>query len=162
MRVPTVTSRGGFTLVEMAIVITVVGILLSFITVSWMSMKSTQQISSAKTVLETVSSCLVNYVIHSETIPPQSYFTQYCADTDPWGNAIIYYNSGDDQKIAAVVTKTVRDANGDHADSAFIVVSPGPDKTVQVNSTATLWDCSTGDDLCHTTSKNTLIYESNR
>lgn len=162
MRKQTQRNQDGFTLVETAIVITVFGILLSFVTVAWLSMKSSQQISSAGTVLQTVSNCLQDYVIHSKTIPPQSYFTQHCADTDPWGSNILYYNNGDDVQVSAVVTKTVRDTNGDHVDGAFIVVSSGPDRTLQMSSSATLWDCSSGDDLCNTTSKNTLIYETNR
>lgn len=155
-------SKAGFTLVEMAIVITVFGLLLSFVTVAWMSMKSSQQVSSTATVLQTVTNCLQDYVIHSKAIPPQSYFNQHCADTDPWGSNILYFNNGDDVEVSAVIPKTVRDANGDHADGAFIVVSPGPDRTLQMSSSATRWDCSSGDDLCHTTSKNTLIYEINR
>ncbi len=155
-------GRKGFSLLEMAMVLAVLGLLLSFMSVAWISMKRSQQISSAKTMLEAVSNCLLDYVIHSRAIPPQSYFTQYCADTDPWGNAVVYYNSEDNQEIPAVVSKIVRDANNDHPDAAFVVVSPGPDGTVTLSSTTALWDCSSGDDLCLATSKNTLIYETSR
>ncbi len=149
----------GFSLLELAMVITVLGLLLSFMSVAWISMKTSQQFSSAKIVLETAANCLQDYVIHSRTIPPRNYFTQYCADSDPWGNAVAYFNSVDNQNIAAVTGKTLRTADGTHPDTAFILVSPGPDRSITLSSTAALWDCSSGDDLCLPITKNTLIYE---
>ncbi len=157
-----INDNKGFTLLEISLILVVLGLLLSFVSVAWLSMKNSQQISSAKIVLETVTSCLQDYVIHSRTIPPQGYFTQYCADNDPWGNAVLYYNNGDNQDITAVVSKTLRDGSNDYPDAAFIVVSPGRDKVLSLSSTAALWDCSSGDDLCLSTSKNTLIYEISR
>lgn len=156
------TNNHGFTLIELAIVITVIGLLLSFAITSWMSMKTSQQISAANATLKTVSNCLINYSIHSGTIPPQTYFTKYCIKSDPWGKNISYYNNGDNQNISLVTTKITRDATGDHPDTAWLLVSGGPNETVEITSTATMWDCSPGDDLCHTTSKNTLIYEINQ
>lgn len=152
----------GFTLIELALVITVIGLLLSFGISAWMSMKTSQQISAANATLKTVSNCLINYTIHSGTIPPQAYFTKHCVASDPWGESIVYYNNGDDQEISLVTTKIVTDATGDHPDAAWILVSSGLNKTVETTSTSTIWDCSPGDDLCHTTSKNTLIYEINK
>ncbi|MFT5700359.1 MAG: prepilin-type N-terminal cleavage/methylation domain-containing protein [Desulforhopalus sp.] len=155
-------DQKGFTLIELAMVVTAMGLLLSFGIVSWMSMKTSQQISAANTTLQTVSTCLINYVIHSGTIPPQAYFTNHCTKKDPWGNNIVYYNNGDNQTISTVTTKTVRDASGDHPDTAWILVSSGLDGITDVTSTSLLWDCSPGDDLCHATSKSILIYEINK
>ncbi|WP_169309235.1 type II secretion system protein [Desulforhopalus sp. IMCC35007] len=155
-------QQRGFTLIELALVITIMGLLLSFGLVAWMSMKTSQQISAVKTTLTSVSDCLSNYVIHSGTIPPQAYFTRHCAVLDPWGNSIIYYNTGDNQEVSAVTTKTLRDETGDHPDTAWILASGGPDGTITISSTTTLWDCSGGDDLCRATSKSILIYEINK
>lgn len=163
MRHPEITFNDrGFTILELALVITVIGLLLSFGISAWMSMKTSQQISAANATLKTVTNCLINYSIHSATIPPQSYFTKHCVASDPWGTNIVYYNNGDDQEISTVTTKTVRDATGDHPDAAWILVSGGLNKTVETVSTVSMWDCSPGDDLCHYTSKNTLSYEINR
>jgi prepilin-type N-terminal cleavage/methylation domain-containing protein len=149
----------GFTLIELALVIAVMGLLLSFGVVAWMSMKTSQQVSAVKTTLTSVSNCLSNYVIHSGTIPPQTYYTKHCSVLDPWGNSIIYYNTGDNQDVSAVTTKTLRDENGDHPDAAWILASSGPDGNITISSTTTLWDCSGGDDLCQATSKSILTYE---
>lgn len=159
---PTGTNIHGFTIIELAMVITVMGLLLSFGITSWMSMKTSQQISAANATLKTVSNCLINYSIHSATIPPQTYYTKHCIKSDPWGENIVYYNNGDNQKIPLAITKTARDATGDHPDTAWLLVSGGPNKTVETTTTPSMWDCSPGDDLCHTTSKNTLIYEINK
>lgn len=155
-------KQQGFTLIELAMVITVVGFLLSFGVTSWMSMKTSQQISAANAALRTAARCLTGYVIHSEKIPPHAYFTEHCTDKDPWGQDIIYYNNGDDRLISTVTTKIVRDMNGDHPDAAWLLVSSGPDTTVATTSSTSLWDCTPGDDLCHSTSKNTLLYEINK
>ena len=152
----------GFTLIELAMVITVIGLLLSFATASWMSMKTSQQISAANTTLKTASHCLVNYTIHSGTVPPQAYFSSHCNTRDPWGENIVYYNNGDNLNISSVTTKIMRDDSGDHPDAAWILVSRGPNQILDITSNTTMWDCSPGDDLCHTTSKNTLIYEINK
>ena len=155
-------KQQGFTLIELAMVITVVGLLLSFSVSSWMSMRTSQQISAANATLTTAARCLTSYVIHSEKIPPHAYFTEHCTAKDPWGQNIIYYNNGDDRPIAAVTTKIVRDMNGDHPDAAWLLISSGPDTTVTTTSSTSLWDCTPGDDLCQTTSRNTLLYEINK
>lgn len=158
------SNDNGFTLIELALVITVIGLLLSFGISAWMSMKTSQQISAANTALKTLSNCLINYTIHSGTIPPQAFFTKHCVASDPWGKKIVYYHNiaDENKKISLVTTKVVKDATGDHSDTVWILVSSGPNKTVETISTASMWDCSPGDDLCHSTSKNTLIYEINK
>lgn len=156
------SDNRGFTLLENLLVITIVGLLLSFSVTAWQTIKSSQQISSTVTLLKTASQCLESYVIHSERIPPASYFIAHCSRLDPWGNAILYENNGDNQEVANVISKTLKDKSGDHPDAAWIVTSFGPDRTRNVLSSATLWDCSTGDDLCRATSKNGLFYEINR
>lgn len=155
-------QQQGFTLIELSMVIAVVGLLLSFGVTSWMSMKTSQQIAAANATLRTAARCLTGYVIHSEKIPPHTYFTTHCTAKDPWGQNIIYYNNGDNRPITGVTTKIVRDMNGDHPDGAWLLVSSGPDTTITTNSTASRWDCTPGDDLCHTTSKNRLLYEINK
>ena len=152
----------GFTLVEIALVITVIGLLLTFGVSAWTSMKTSQQISATNTTLKTVSSCLTNYVIHSGTVPPQTYFTNKCLETDAWGQDLAYYNNGEDIKVTSASTKTVRDSRGDNPDGLWLVVSGGPNGVIETSSTSSPWDCSTSDDLCHFTSKNTLIYETNK
>jgi len=155
-------GRCGFTLVELALVLTVVGLLLTFGTSAWMSMKTSQQISAAETALKTASSCLSNYVIHSGKTPPQAYFTRHCRETDPWGEDLLYYNNGDGLDTTIAPTKVVRDSEGDHPDAIWLVVSSGINTTIETSSSATLWDCSGGDDLCHFVTKSELIYERNR
>lgn len=155
-------NAAGFTLIELAFAITVIGFLLSFGVTAWMSMKTTHQISATETTLKSASSCLSNYVIHSGVTPPQAYFTNSCSDTDSWGEKIIYYNNGDGLQLLSATTKTVRDRDGDHPDALWVIVSSGPNGVVETTSTATVWDCSAGDDLCTFTSKNVLIYETNK
>ena len=152
-------NKKGFTLVEILLVVTIVGLILSFSVAAWLSMKSSQQISSTATLLKTASQCLDSYVIHSGKIPPQAYYIAHCSRLDPWGNILQYANNGDDREIANVTTRTFRDEIGDHPDAAWIIVSFGPDRTRNYLSSATLWDCSTGDDICQMTSKNALFYE---
>ena len=152
-------DQKGFTLVELLLVVTVIGLILSFSVTAWLSMKSSQQISSTATLLKTASQCLESYVIHSGKIPPQAYYIAHCSRVDPWGNILQYDNIGDDREIANVTTRTFRDLVGNHPDAAWIITSFGPDRTRNFLSTATLWDCSTGDDLCQMASKNALFYE---
>ncbi len=151
-------SKGGFTLFELLLVITIFGIIVSIGVTAWFSMRTSQQISSTVTFLKTASKCMENYVIHSRKITPQSYFLSNCSRLDPWGNAIMYQNSGDDQNVASAATKIFRDENGDHPDTVWIMTSFGPDGIQDMVSTAALWDCSSGDDLCQTLTRNTLIY----
>ncbi len=155
-------NAAGFTLIELAFAITVIGLLLSFGISSWMSMKTTHQISATNTTLQSASSCLSNYVIHSGVTPPQAYFTSRCSDTDSWGEKVIFYNNGDGQQLTSTGTKTVRDRDGDHPDALWLLVSSGPNGVIETTSSATVWDCSAGDDLCTFTSKNALIYETNK
>ncbi|BHH84485.1 type II secretion system protein [Desulforhopalus sp. 52FAK] len=155
-------TERGFTLVEIALVITVIGLLLTFGLSAWMSMKTSQQISATLTTLKTSSSCLGNYVIHSATVPPQTYFAKNCTETDAWGRDIVYYNNGDDIELTSASTKTVRDSDGDHPDGLWLLVSSGPNGVFETTSNSSPWDCSTGDDLCHFTSKNALIYETKK
>ncbi len=152
-------NNHGFTLIELLLVITIVGLILSFSVSAWLSMKSSQQISSTTVLIKTAAQCLESYVIHSGKIPPQAYFIAHCSHLDPWGNTLGYENNGDDREIAKVTTRTYRDENGDHPDAAWIITSFGPDRTREFLSTASLWDCSTGDDLCQMTSRNALFYE---
>jgi len=152
-------NQRGFTLVEIALVITVIGLILSFGVSAWMSMKTSQQISATETTLKTVASCLSNYVIHSGKTPPQDYFSNKCVETDSWGQSIVFYNIGDNIELTIATSKKVRDDDGDHPDGLWVLVSSGPNSIVETTSTGTLWDCSQGDDLCHFTSKNALIYE---
>lgn len=152
----------GFTLIELAFAITVIGLLLSFGVTAWMSMKTTHQISATKTTLQSASSCLANYVLHSEVTPPQAYFTSKCSDTDSWGENIVYYNNGDGIQLTSATSKTVRDEVGDHPDALWLVVSAGPNGIIETTSSATVWDCSLGDDLCDFTSKKILIYETRK
>lgn len=149
----------GFTLVEMTMVLVVVGLVIGFGYTAWLSMKNSQQISAVKTTLRTVSECLTNYVLHSEQLPPQTYFTTRCRQTDPWGNSLLYENTGDNVNIALINPKTFRDSGGDFPDGAWMIISLGPDQTRSYTSSATLWDCSTGDDLCYVVTKNALLHE---
>lgn len=155
-------SEMGFSLFELLLVITIVGLILSFSVSAWLSMKSSQRVSATATRIQTATNCLENYVIHSGTIPPRSYFAAHCAGTDSWGSQLVYENNGDDIAIAGVTSKTFRDEFGDHPDAAWLVASFGPDKTRDYSSTAVLWDCSLGDDLCRVTTKNALYYEINQ
>lgn len=154
-----IDRQEGFTLLEMTMVLIVVGLIIGFGFTAWMSMKSSQQISAAKTTLRTGSECLVSYVLHSERIPPQTYFSGNCSIADPWGNSLLYENSGDNVSVDAIIAKTFRDNSGDFPDAAWLVVSKGPDGVRNYSSTPTLWDCSNGDDLCQIMTKNNLLYE---
>lgn len=155
----TYRDSSGVTLLEMTFVLIVVGIMLGFGTVAWQSMKSSQKISAAKTILRTEELCLKNFVLHSETVPPTSYFTSRCNSNDPWGNELIYENSGDSDSIKAITPRILRDEFGDHPDAAWILVSFGPNGTRDFTSSPTMWDCSTGDDICRTTTRNGLLNE---
>lgn len=153
------TNKKGFTILELAVVLTVIGLIIGFGVTAWISTKNSQQVSTVRTVLKISSECLMSYVIHSEETPPLSYFNKKCDATDPWGNSLLYENTGDNVKVANIVSKTFRDSNGDKPDAAWIVYTTGANRTVDLVSTPTLWDCSNGDDICHVVTKNALFYE---
>lgn len=155
-------NNNGFTILELAVVLVVIGLLISFGVVAWISMKNSQQVSTSRTLLRIASDCLTTYVIHSEQIPPQAYFTSKCASNDPWGNSLLYENSGDNVRVDTVVAKTFRDGSGDYPDAAWIVYSTGADRTKNMTTSSSLWNCSTGDDICQVITKNALLYEINK
>jgi len=155
------TCRGdaGFSLLELTIVIAVIGMLLGFGITAWFSVKSSQQIMVAATVVRNASECLENYVVLSGKIPPVSFFTEHCAVADPWHNQLLYENVGDDSAIQDVVPKTFEDTNGSHPDAAWIVASAGLNGVRDLTTSSSRWNCATGDDICHVVSKNRLLYE---
>ena len=115
----------GFTLIELLLAITIVGLILSFSVSAWLSMKNSQQISTTAILIKTTAQCLESYVIHSGKIPPLEYFEKHCMRQDPWGNNLIYENTGDDLEIAKATPRTYRDDSGDHPDAAWIITSLG-------------------------------------
>lgn len=148
----------GFTLLELAVVLVVVGLLMGFSVTAWKSMQSSQRISAARSQLTTVSRCLEEYVLHSEKIPPQSYFNDRCRARDPWGENMYYQSSGDDQEVVHVGTKFLQDNNGTYPDAVWVLVSSGPDRIQQmVESPAGVWNCAGSDDLCVFTTRNDLV-----
>lgn len=148
----------GFSLLEMTFILVIIGMIAGFGLSAWTSMKYSQQISASRTRLRIAAECLSQYVLHSERIPPTSYFQNRCAAKDAWGSELIYENSGDDLEISTVPTRTYRDDTGSSPDAVWILVSPGPDTGRDFTSSSTQWDCSGGDDLCHMTTRNALHY----
>jgi len=149
----------GFSLLELTIVITVIGVLLGFGISAWFSVKSSQQVTVAATVVRTASECLENYVILTGKIPPVSFFTERCTVADPWHNQLLYENVGDDTELKTVVPKTFKDEYGRHPDAVWIIASGGMNGLRDVQTSALQWDCSAGDDICQVVSKNRLLYE---
>ncbi len=158
-----VTGRGspGYTLLELALALVVIGLLMGLAIPAWQSMQRTQRLAATRAHLEAVGRCLEEYVLHSERIPPQAYFVANCRRNDAWGEPILYQSSGDGQEVAHVGTKTLQDNNGTYPDVVWVIVSTGPDRTGQLVTTPTTWNCA-GDDLCIFATRNDLICQISR
>ncbi len=62
-------NDGGFTLIEMAVVLVVLGTVLAIGAVSWMSIKSGFEVSHTRSKLKAVKSCLIERMILSDKYP---------------------------------------------------------------------------------------------
>jgi prepilin-type N-terminal cleavage/methylation domain-containing protein len=104
------TPARGFTLVELAIVLIIVGLVVSLGTAAWVSLMESRKVVQARSVLQQAKDCLVKRVVFSERYPTYNATAAgFCDDVnndkdvnsclcrpgihDPWSGDI-YYLSG--------------------------------------------------------------------
>lgn len=144
----TAAPARGFTLLEIALVLVVVGILLAIGLLSWSSFAESRRYSKTNSQLMQMKDCLVRCIVFTEHYPRQDDF-ENCRDLtgkDAWGGDIKWIvgvnNAGTRlDKTHAVVTDVARNqtaeglhssheiitANGNFTNVAFALVSLGED-----------------------------------
>lgn len=144
----TAAPARGFTLLEIALVLVVVGILLAIGLLSWSSFAESRRYSKTNSQLMQMKDCLVRCIVFTEHYPRQDDF-ENCRELtgkDAWGGDIkwiVGVNNTDDalNPTHAVVTDKARNqnatrlsdykiitANGNFTSVAFALVSLGEDK----------------------------------
>jgi len=142
------SNRKGLSLIETAFVLLIVGVVLAMAAAGWHSTLEARRISAAGADLKAASNCLVKYVLHSDQIPPATYFSTSCRKRDPWGEPVIYFNAADNEAIAPGMASLALNANGINKNNiAWVLVSKGPNKTSECALTAGSVTCTGGDDL---------------
>ncbi len=150
-------SSRGFSLLEIAIVLIVVGILLGIGLLSWSSFVDSRRYSKTNSQLMQMKDCLVRCIVFTEHYPRQADFEQ-CSELtgkDAWGGRLRWIvgatSTGALNEQHAVVTDTPRNqtatalagyniftANGNFANVAFALVSLGEDGAADNPTYATL------------------------
>jgi prepilin-type N-terminal cleavage/methylation domain-containing protein len=152
----------GFTMVEMAIVLVIVGVIASVLVPT--IYKSVQQgkITAGREVLEEVKKQVVGYAIQTERLPSDT-DTDYGASIfntrDPWGRKLDYHPATAMMDAAGAGYELCDQSNATSADLevtlpggstvsnvAFALVSRGPDHTADITFAAPILDLSGKDD----------------
>ena len=146
------TDSHGFTIIEIAIFLFIVGAILSVAAMAWSVLAQGRQVAAAKNILAEVDSCLLDYAIMARKIPDSNYFSSYCSKIDPWGkNLRLVTNAGNNPINCGASTPGTLTVKIDPwttvSEVAWIVISSGPNRSFDYTLTATTLDISTGDDI---------------
>lgn len=116
---------GGFTLIELIIIIAVIGILSAIAIPTYASYKEKQKISACKLDIKTIDTAIRNYFTENNGYPDTLADVNLAGMRDPWGNPYQYLN------IAGSGKKTPGGARKDHfmvpINTDFDLYSMGPD-----------------------------------
>ena len=152
------TRTRGFTLVEVAIVLVIVGIILSIGTASWITFMEGRRVSKTRSVLQQGKDCLVRRVVFNERYPRTEDFTACLDDAgaDGWGREIkclVGVNSSDAtlSGMDFVVTDNVRNQTAVVMDDNSKVITDQGDQTRVVFVLFSLGDDGSADDASYDT-----------
>ncbi len=142
----------GFTFVELAIFLLIVGLILGVAVAAWSVLAQGRQIQAAKNTLKTVNNCLTDYTVMAKKISGTEYFSKFCQKNDPWGLELKYLHAHDTNGMNCSSplsgTLSVKVAPGDTRNSvAWIVISAGPNRHFDYYMSGTLVDFTSGDDV---------------
>ena len=142
----------GFTLVEIAFVLVIAGLMLGMATIAWKAMRESRQMEAARSHLDMANNCLLRYALHSGKVPPHSpYYTDSCEAKDAWGVKIQYEKpppADSAQSIDATLSVlTLRNDSGDHGGVAWILISFGPNRQQDYVRSGAVCDFTSGDDI---------------
>jgi prepilin-type N-terminal cleavage/methylation domain-containing protein len=172
---PSVMNRKGFTIVELAVVLVLVGILIALGVRMIGPLTQRAKISETKGTVDTVIESLVGFAVTNRRLPTVAEFTGAAKKSnDAWGNPLYYivdsnlYATGADQicgrKTTAITvrncltndcTTTAGTDYNDIPDVAFAIVSGGENFNVQTavaagRATVYVQNGSTNRDACTT------------
>ena len=145
-------SATGFTLLEIGMVLIIAGIIMFVSTGAWTVLLEGKRVSATRNLLNTSNSCLQQYTTLSKRVPTTTFFSKNCMKIDPWGNALHFFSGASAQEINCTTQlsnlKNIKRADGSIIPSvAWIIVSPGPNKKLDLVSSTNMWDLSKGDDI---------------
>lgn len=149
------TRRNGFTMVELAIIMVILGIIASMLVPTLIETVKRGKMTEARSTMFAVRDGIIGYALHQKEMGGKPYLpdslTKIGNPRDPWRGTIDYFNATNlstDICLESNTTNTLITAQGDHVrNMAFIVRSHGPDGAPNVALTNSTDASQPGDDL---------------
>lgn len=132
----TVLGAGGFSLVELVVILVIIGVLMVITIPTWSYMVTNSKVSRAQADIRTLEKDITAYLIDKGTLPPSLNAIGRGDLHDPWNRPYQYVNI----KISG---NAYEDEYGEDLNVDFDVYSAGQDG----NSTQSLADASCQDDV---------------
>ena len=108
-------ARGGFTLIEVLLVVAILGILASVVVVNFSGRQKKAMISACRASIKAVCTAIDTYEVDTGRYPPglgslvnndgapnwSGPYVKGGSPKDPWGNPLQYTSSGDGYKVSS-------------------------------------------------------------
>lgn len=126
--------KKGFTLIEVAIVMVIIGLLVGGSIQMMNVLNQRAKITEAKQQLETLNEAIKGFVQNNGSLPTQAQFSTLGNIIDPWGKQIDYYNIDDSNNSICTYTASFS-TNGTPiiTNVAFSIVSSGENRNMQTD-----------------------------
>ncbi len=109
-------ARGGFTLIEIMLVVVIIGVLMGIAVASFSGRSEQARINAARASIGAISTAVDMYEVDTGRLPPSlnslvqsdgavnwrgPYIKGGAVPVDPWGNVFRYEQSGDGYKVSS-------------------------------------------------------------
>ncbi|MGI9626189.1 MAG: type II secretion system protein [Longimicrobiales bacterium] len=128
----TLRRRLGFTLIELAVVVSFLGVITTIAIPRWHAGVEESRVARAIGDVRAIEMAIVTYKRSQREWPDDLADVGYGGAQDPWGNAYVYHvtdgSKKNDEKIKSKKDKFFKPLNSD-----FDLYSPGPDGLTEEN-----------------------------